>query len=165
MLCQSSHQDFSPLLSLRLLFSLYLLFMTFLTTSLVLAARSTDPSQYDEGLDWFRLFCEVVTLLWVLVDLGLEVYELGRVMLVFSYTVNVSLLFNLSTFTSYNILCSHRSLKQHSISVHRETPVSPRSSPADNGSGKDHDGSDNDDGDKEVPPEPNEEKTNYWLAM
>ena len=57
--------------------------MTFLTISLVLAARSTDPSQYDEGLDWFRLFCEVVTRLWVLVDLGLEVYELGRVMLVF----------------------------------------------------------------------------------
>ena len=59
--------------------------MTFLTTSLVLAARSTDPSQYDDGLDWFRLGCEAVTLLWVLVDLALESYELGRVMLVFPY--------------------------------------------------------------------------------
>ena len=75
-------------LSLRLLLLLYLLFMTFLTTSLVLAAKSTDPSQYDNDLDWFRLFCEVVTLLWVLMDLGLEVYDLGCVMLVFfSYTM------------------------------------------------------------------------------
>ena len=54
--------------------------MAFLTTSLVLAARTTDPSEYDEPLDWFRLTCEIVTLLWILVDLVLEIYELGRVM-------------------------------------------------------------------------------------
>ena len=98
--------------------------MTFLTTSLVLAARSTDPSQYDDGLDWLRLFCEVVTLLWVLVDLGLEVYELGSVMLVFSYTLGILLAtnerYNWQVFRQNtllilhsHILCSHRSLKQH----------------------------------------------------
>ena len=66
-----------------MLFSLYLLFMAFLTTSLVLAARSSgDPSQYESPLDWFRLFCEIVTLVWILLDLVLEFYELGRVMLV-----------------------------------------------------------------------------------
>ena len=65
-----------------MLFSLYLLFMAFLTSSLVLAARSSDPSQYDSPLDWFRLFCEVVTILWVFYDLVLELYELGRVVLV-----------------------------------------------------------------------------------
>ena len=65
-----------------MLFSLYLLFMAFLTTSLVLAARISDPSQYESPLDWFRLFCEIVTLVWILLDLVLEFYELGRVMLV-----------------------------------------------------------------------------------
>ena len=56
--------------------------MAFLTSSLVLAARSSDPSRYDSSLDWFRLFCEVVTILWVFYDLVLEIYELGRVVLV-----------------------------------------------------------------------------------
>ena len=74
------HIHFCPYF--RLLFSLYLLFMTFLTTSLVLAAKSTDPNVYADGLDWFRLICEIITLIWVLVHLGLEIYELGRVMLV-----------------------------------------------------------------------------------
>lgn len=63
----------------RMLFSLYLLFMAFLTTALVLAARDGDPSEYDRSLDWFRLFCEVVTLLWILFDLTLEFYQLGQV--------------------------------------------------------------------------------------
>ena len=64
----------------RMLFAFYLGFMAFLTTSLVLAARSGDPSQYGNPLDWFRLFCEIVTLLFVFYDLALEIYELGRVM-------------------------------------------------------------------------------------
>ena len=64
----------------RMLFSFYLLFMAFLTTSLVLGARSGDPSQYDSPLDHFRLFCEIVTLLFVLYDLALEIYEVGNVM-------------------------------------------------------------------------------------
>ena len=63
--------------------------MAFLTTSLVLAARSDDPSHYNDPLDGFRLFSEVVTLLWVLFDLGLEFYELGGVVLVHSYVLNV----------------------------------------------------------------------------
>ena len=67
------------LFSYRMLFSLYLLFMVFLTTALVLAARSGDPNEYDDSLDWFRLFCEVVTLLWILYDLTLEFYQLGQV--------------------------------------------------------------------------------------
>ena len=65
----------------RMIFSVYILFMVFLTISLVLAARSRDPSQYDRPLDHFRLFCEVVTLIFVLYDLALEIYELGSLML------------------------------------------------------------------------------------
>ena len=56
--------------------------MAFLTTSLVLAARDGDPRQYNTPLDRFRIFCEVVTLLFVFYDLALESYELGSVMLV-----------------------------------------------------------------------------------
>ena len=65
-----------------MLFGFYLLFMAFLTTSLVLAARNGEPGQYDSPLDRFRIFCEVVTLLFVFYDLVLEIYELGQVMLV-----------------------------------------------------------------------------------
>ena len=63
----------------RMLFSFYLLFMAFLTTSLVLGAGSRDPSQYDSPLDHFRLFCEIVTLLFILYDLALEIYQFGQV--------------------------------------------------------------------------------------
>ena len=54
----------------------YLLFMAFLTTSLVLAARSSDPNDYSDPLDKFRLFCEIVTILWVaVINIILECYD------------------------------------------------------------------------------------------
>ena len=71
--------------------------------------------------------------------------------------------FSVRTLKNFNshILCSRRSLKQHSVSVRRETRVSPMNSSTDKGSGKDHD----DSGDKEIPPQTDEDKTSYWLAM
>ena len=61
-----------PILN-SLLLLLYLTFMAFLTTSLVLAARSSDPNNYSRGIDRFRLFCEIVTLLWVMVNLVIDI--------------------------------------------------------------------------------------------
>ena len=47
--------------------------MAFLTTSLVLAARSSDPNDYSRRTDMFRLVCEIITLLWIVVNLGIHV--------------------------------------------------------------------------------------------
>lgn len=88
-----------------MLFSLYLLFMLFLTTSLVLAARSSDPSQYNNPVDRFRLFCEIITLIWVLVDLVLEIYEVGRVMSVYIITT-ISVIYTLYLFIDADIRVS-----------------------------------------------------------
>ena len=83
-----------------MLFSLYLLFLTILTTSLVLAARSGDPSQYDRPLDHFRLFCEVVTLIFVLYDLALEIGQFGNVV---SVLHNIASIHPTAYFKSHNV--------------------------------------------------------------
>ena len=44
-------------------FILYLVFMTALTTALVLAARSSDPRDYSQQADGLRLFCEIYSLI------------------------------------------------------------------------------------------------------
>ena len=54
----------------------YLIFLAFLTTTFVLgAARAGSPSEYNQPLDWFRLFCEIVVLLLIFVDIMLEIKQ------------------------------------------------------------------------------------------
>ena len=54
----------------------YLIFLAFLTTTFVLgAARAGSPSEYNQPLDWFRLFCEIVVLLLIIVDIMLEIKQ------------------------------------------------------------------------------------------
>ena len=57
------------------LLTVYLLFFGILTLSLVLAAGKQEPSTYDTPLDSFRLFCEVIIILGVLVDLLGEIVD------------------------------------------------------------------------------------------
>jgi hypothetical protein len=135
-----------------MLFGFYLLFMAFLTTSLVLAARNGEPGQYDSPLDRFRIFCEVVTLLFVFYDLVLEIYELGQVI--------------------------HRSLKQHSVCVccsrvlGRETTTETTGNDKETGAKKDGEG-DKDDEDAELDgnededesPEPEEPKSHPYVEV
>ena len=97
-----------------MLFGLYLLFMAFLTTSLVLAARDGNPRQYNTPLNRFRIFCEVVTLLFVFYDLALENYELGSVMLVLLMLIVCQFYHRTVVPTT---LYRYRSLKQNSVCV------------------------------------------------
>ena len=54
----------------------YLIFLAFLTTAFVLgAARAGSPSEYNQPLDWFRLFCEIVVLLLIMVDILFEINQ------------------------------------------------------------------------------------------
>ena len=55
-------------------------------------------------------------------------------------------------------------MKQHSVSVPHETPVSPRSSPTDSGNRRVRDSSNDGDND-DVDSQQDEEKPNYRLAM
>ena len=59
----------------RIVLLLYLFFLTILTISLTLAADVEDPSIYSTNLDMFRLFCEVVVLLGILVDIVVEMID------------------------------------------------------------------------------------------
>ena len=54
---------------------MYLTFMAFLTTALVLAAEVVDPTDYSTStyeLNGFRLFCEIVTFIWIIATIGVE---------------------------------------------------------------------------------------------
>jgi len=51
----------------RLLFVLYLLFLVCLTSSLTLASKISDPREYHSGWDGLRLFCEIMSLLYLTV--------------------------------------------------------------------------------------------------
>lgn len=50
------------------------MFMALLTATLVLAAKSRDPSDYTQDTDWARLSLEVVIILWVILDLGFKLH-------------------------------------------------------------------------------------------
>ena len=56
----------------------YVIHSIFLTIALVLAARKTDPSSYDEGIDIFRGICEALLLLSIFYNLLVEIYQLKR---------------------------------------------------------------------------------------
>ena len=54
----------------------YLVFLVFLTTALSLgAARAGGPSEYNQPIDWFRLFCEIVVLLLIIADILIEINQ------------------------------------------------------------------------------------------
>ena len=58
---------------------MFLLFLVFFTIALVLAAREQNPSNYNHGsLDAFRLFCEIVSIVYLIGDVVLEVFEFIR---------------------------------------------------------------------------------------
>ena len=59
----------------RILLIAYLLFFGLLTLSLVLAAEEEHPSAYNKPVDWFRLLCEVIVILGVLVDIIGEIVD------------------------------------------------------------------------------------------
>ena len=50
------------------------MFMAILTATLVLAAKSRDPSDYSQDTDWARLSLEVVIIVWVTFDLGIKLH-------------------------------------------------------------------------------------------
>ena len=54
----------------RLQFFWYLLIFLLLTIALVLAAKKPDPRVYNTPLDYFRLICEVILFLVVIVYNG-----------------------------------------------------------------------------------------------
>ena len=49
-----------------------------MTSTLVLAARKTNPREYDEGVDIFRGMCEVLLFLCIMYNVFGEVYQLKR---------------------------------------------------------------------------------------
>ena len=57
-------------------FSLYLVQGVFLTLAIVLAARKSDPRQYDEPLDMFRGVCEAISMLIILYNGVSELIEM-----------------------------------------------------------------------------------------
>lgn len=60
----------------RVLLSLYLVFMAILTAALALAAKTSSPRTYNNPIDWFRLFCEIILFVYAIWDLGLECHDL-----------------------------------------------------------------------------------------
>ena len=56
----------------RLLFALYLVFLVCLTSSLTLASKTSDPREYHGGWDGLRLFCEIMSLLYITVVAALN---------------------------------------------------------------------------------------------
>ena len=49
-----------------------------MTSAFVLAARKTDPREYDEGVDIFRGICEAILVLCITYNVFVEVYQLKR---------------------------------------------------------------------------------------
>ena len=56
----------------RVPFLSYVLFLVFLTTAFGLGATKSNPSDYSEPLDGFRLLCEIAVFLLTIVDILLE---------------------------------------------------------------------------------------------
>ena len=64
------------LLSCRLLFVIFLVFMASLTASLVLAARSSDPTHYHGVAGGLQGFCEALTLLYILLGAAINAMQI-----------------------------------------------------------------------------------------
>ena len=57
--------SYAPMNLHRLLFVLNVLFLMCLTSSLTLASKTSDPRKYYGGWDSLRLFCEIMSLLYL----------------------------------------------------------------------------------------------------
>ena len=61
----------------RIPFVTYLFFLAFLTTAFVLGStKAGSPSEYSQPIDGFRLFCEIVVLLLIIIEIVIEMKEL-----------------------------------------------------------------------------------------
>ena len=59
----------------RIPFVMYLAFMAFLTIALSLAAEVADPTDYSTStheMNGFRLLCKILTIIWIVADIGIE---------------------------------------------------------------------------------------------
>ena len=63
----------------RFYFLTYMVFLLVLTAALALAAESPNPSLYCDGIDWFRLFLEILTIIVVGFSAVSEVVEFWRI--------------------------------------------------------------------------------------
>ena len=59
-------------------FAFYLVYTAIMTLALVLAARKSDPLDYNEGIDIFRGLCEAVIFLFVIYNVCREGYQLKK---------------------------------------------------------------------------------------
>ena len=62
----------------RLQLVAYLFFLLVLSLALGLAAKEDQPLSYQTGRDRFRGFCEIVSIIFSLLYLGLEIEQLVR---------------------------------------------------------------------------------------
>ena len=61
----------------RLDFIIYIIFLIFITTAFALGAtRAGSPSEYNQPLDWFRLFCEIVVFLMIIITIVVQIVEI-----------------------------------------------------------------------------------------
>lgn len=72
----SIYYSYSLLLIHRIEFLLYMVQVLFLTLAVVLAARKSDPRQYNEPVDVFRGLCEAISVLIILWNGVFELIEM-----------------------------------------------------------------------------------------
>ena len=59
-------------------FIFYIFHTAIMTLALILAARKSDPREYDEGVDILRGICEVLLFLCIMYNVFVETYQLKR---------------------------------------------------------------------------------------
>ena len=75
-MCKHDYRSYQ--LCCRWQFVFYIVNTAVMTLALVLAARKTDPREYDEGIDKFRGVCEVLLSFFVIYNFLEEVYQIIR---------------------------------------------------------------------------------------
>ena len=55
-----------------------MIFLVFLTVAFVLGVNKSNPGDYSQPLDGFRLFCEVMVLLMIIIDIVLEIRDFWK---------------------------------------------------------------------------------------
>ena len=56
----------------------FVFFLALFVTALVLAAISKDPRKYPQSVDQFRAFCEILTIIFAVVYLVLELDQMVK---------------------------------------------------------------------------------------
>ena len=59
-------------------FIFYIIHTVIMTSALILAARKTDPLEYDDGIDIFRGICEALFFLSIIYNACVEAYQFKR---------------------------------------------------------------------------------------